>query len=108
MLFQVSLFGIVPLHLRLNTSRCQSSQPSFPPLPYLLKVFSQPSFPPLPYLLKATSAPEGSVSGKPDDEDDEDTPIYTTTLDKQRQVYMHNILPHWALKNFFSVDMDGI
>ena len=56
----------------------------------------------------AVTAPEGGISGKPDDEDDEDTPIYTATLHKRHQVYMHNVLPHRALKNFFSIDMDGI
>ena len=42
------------------------------------------------------------------DKDNEDTPIYTATLNKWCQVYMRNILPHRALKNLFSVDMDGI
>ena len=36
------------------------------------------------------------VGGKPDDEDDEDNPIFSATIDERRKVYGHNVLPHRA------------
>lgn len=35
---------------------------------------------------------DDGVGGKPDDEDDEDNPIFSATLDERRKVYGHNVL----------------
>ena len=42
---------------------------------------------------------DDGVGGKPDDEDNEENPIFSATLDEQRRVYGQNVLPHRASKS---------
>lgn len=50
-----------------------------------------------------TGPEDDGVGGKPDDEDDEDNPIFSATLDEQRRVYGQNVLPHRALKSLLAL-----
>ena len=46
---------------------------------------------------------DDGVGGKPDDEDNEENPIFSATLDEQRRVYGQNVLPHRALKSLLAL-----
>ena len=39
------------------------------------------------------------IGGKPGDENDENNPMISSTIDEQRTGYWYNILPHRALKS---------
>lgn len=46
---------------------------------------------------------DDGVGGKADDEDDEDNPIFSATLDERRKVYGHSVFPHRASKSLFAL-----